>query len=99
MGRSPFPRSSTLTNGLGPAVDYPSRPVSRDHYFVQCRAGRLARRRCQAIDKAEQDIDLPDSFVTSFQGAAAAFRASTTNEALSDHRGGDHDVYRARCAL
>jgi multidrug efflux pump len=34
----------------------------------------------QAIDKAEQEIGLPNSFITSFQGAAAAFRASSTNE-------------------
>ena len=33
-----------------------------------------------AIEKAEREIGLPDSFVTSFQGAAAAFRASVTNE-------------------
>jgi multidrug efflux pump len=33
-----------------------------------------------AIEQAEQEIDLPDSFITSFQGAAAAFRASMTNE-------------------
>lgn len=34
----------------------------------------------QAIDKAEQEIGLPNSFVTAYQGAAAAFRASVTNE-------------------
>ncbi len=34
----------------------------------------------QAIDDAEEKIGLPDSFVTSFQGAAAAFRATSTNE-------------------
>jgi multidrug efflux pump len=33
-----------------------------------------------AIEKAEQEIGLPRSFITSFQGAAGAFRASTTNE-------------------
>lgn len=33
-----------------------------------------------AIDKVEREIGIPDSFLTSFQGAAAAFRASMTNE-------------------
>ena len=33
-----------------------------------------------AIDKVEREIGLPDSFITSFQGAAAAFRASMSNE-------------------
>jgi len=33
-----------------------------------------------AIEQTEQEIGLPDSFITSFQGAAAAFRASMTNE-------------------
>jgi multidrug efflux pump len=35
-----------------------------------------------AIEKAEAEIGLPDSFVTSFQGAAAAFRGSMANETL-----------------
>ncbi len=34
----------------------------------------------RAIEKAEHDIGLPGSFATTFQGAAAAFRASATNE-------------------
>ncbi len=33
-----------------------------------------------AIDRTEQEIGLPKSFVTAFQGATAAFRASLTNE-------------------
>ncbi len=33
-----------------------------------------------AIDKAQADIGLPRSFVIAFQGAAAGFNASTTNE-------------------
>jgi multidrug efflux pump len=33
-----------------------------------------------AIDRAEREIGLPKSFVTAFQGATAAFRASLTNE-------------------
>ena len=33
-----------------------------------------------AIEKAEQEIGLPGSFITSFQGATAAFRASVANE-------------------
>ncbi len=34
----------------------------------------------EAIERAEQEIGLPASFITSFQGAAAAFRASATSE-------------------
>jgi multidrug efflux pump len=34
----------------------------------------------EAIEKAQSEIGLPSSFLTSFQGAAAAFRASMTNE-------------------
>ncbi|HTV31867.1 MAG TPA: efflux RND transporter permease subunit, partial [Methylocella sp.] len=33
-----------------------------------------------AVEKAEKESGLPDSFTTSFQGGAAAFRASATNE-------------------
>jgi multidrug efflux pump len=33
-----------------------------------------------AIQKTEKEIGLPDSFITAFQGAAAAFQASLTNE-------------------
>jgi multidrug efflux pump len=35
-----------------------------------------------AIRQAETDIDLPESFVTAFQGAAAALEASLSNELL-----------------
>jgi multidrug efflux pump len=33
-----------------------------------------------AIGKTESDLHLPDSFITAFQGAAAAFQSSMTNE-------------------
>src|SRR5262249_34771891 len=33
-----------------------------------------------AIQKTEKEIGLPDSFITAFQGAAAAFQSSLTNE-------------------
>ena len=33
-----------------------------------------------AIDRAEHEIGLPSSFTTAFQGAAAAFRSSVTNQ-------------------
>ncbi|WP_026872044.1 MdtB/MuxB family multidrug efflux RND transporter permease subunit [Inquilinus limosus] len=36
----------------------------------------------EAIGKAEKEVGLPDSFVTAFQGSAAAFRSSLANEAL-----------------
>ncbi|HEY9344296.1 MAG TPA: MdtB/MuxB family multidrug efflux RND transporter permease subunit, partial [Inquilinus sp.] len=35
-----------------------------------------------AIQKAETEVGLPDSFVTAFQGSAAAFQSSLANEAL-----------------
>jgi multidrug efflux pump len=35
-----------------------------------------------AIQQAEQEVGLPDSFVTAFQGSAAAFQSSLANEAL-----------------
>ena len=35
-----------------------------------------------AIEDAEKEMGLPESFVTTFQGAAAAFRSSLTNEML-----------------
>ncbi|MGH6852670.1 MAG: efflux RND transporter permease subunit, partial [Methylocella sp.] len=47
--------------------------------FNVARGGSLGAA-VEAIEKAEQEIGLPGSFVTSFQGAAAAFRASSTNE-------------------
>jgi multidrug efflux pump len=36
----------------------------------------------QAVDKTVREIGLPDSFLMTYQGAAAAFRASATNELL-----------------
>src|SRR6478672_3854418 len=33
-----------------------------------------------AIEQAEKEVDLPQSFITAFQGTAAAFQASLTNE-------------------
>ncbi|MGK9232956.1 MdtB/MuxB family multidrug efflux RND transporter permease subunit [Inquilinus limosus] len=35
-----------------------------------------------AIETAEKEVGLPDSFVTAFQGSAAAFQSSLANEAL-----------------
>ena len=43
---------------------------------------RRSARRSTAIRQAEKDIGLPESFVTAFQGAAAAFQASLSNELL-----------------
>ena len=33
-----------------------------------------------AIEQAEKEVDLPQSFITAFQGTAAAFQSSLTNE-------------------
>jgi len=53
------------------------RPPSRSIW-----RGILARRRVDAIRKAERDIHLPGKFVTAFQGTAAAFQHVLTNQAL-----------------
>jgi multidrug efflux pump len=42
--------------------------------------GYSLQRAVDAIDRVEQEIGLPRSFVTAYQGAAEAFRASLTNE-------------------
>src|SRR5207237_3506108 len=42
--------------------------------------GRSLGAAVEAIEDAEREIGLPASFITSFQGATAAFRASATNE-------------------
>ncbi len=80
MGKFHSPRSSTLQQRLGPLLithlgQFPATTIS-----FNVAPGASLGAAVAAIDKAEQDIDLPESFVTSFQGAAAAFRASTTNE-------------------
>ncbi len=52
-----------------------------------------------AIDTAREQIGMPASIEASFQGTAAAFRASLKNEPLLDPRRTGHRVYRARRSL
>ncbi len=46
------------------------------------------------IRQAEQDINLPESFVTAFQGAAQALEASLSNELLLDAGSDRHRLHR-----
>ena len=63
------------------AGDHPLRPVSGDHRLVQHRARRLARRRRRRYPAGRKPkLGLPDSFITAFQGTAAAFQSSLSNE-------------------
>ncbi len=64
------------------AADRASGPVPGRLDLVQPGARRLAGRGGGAIAQAEQEIGLPDSFTTAFQGALAAFQASLVNELL-----------------
>jgi multidrug efflux pump len=90
-----LPSSSSSTNGQVPLsaivhVSERSGPLLITHLaqfpattisFNVARGSSLGAA-VKAIEKVEQEVGLPDSFVSSFQGAAAAFRASTTNELL-----------------
>ena len=90
-----LPSSSSSTNGQVPLsaivhVNERSGPLLITHLaqfpattisFNVARGSSLGAA-VKAIEKAEQEAGLPDSFISSFQGAAAAFRASTTNELL-----------------
>ncbi len=60
------------------------RSITRDNFrwsrFVQSGAGVSLGEATKAIAQAEQDIDLPASIHTSFQGTAAAFQNSLSSE-------------------
>ncbi|QBR71743.1 multidrug transporter subunit MdtB [Beijerinckiaceae bacterium] len=88
-----LPSSSSATNGqvplsaiirveerLGPLLITHLGQFAATNISFNVAPGASLGAAVAAIDKAEKDIALPESFVTSFQGAAAAFRASTTNE-------------------
>ena len=63
-------------------------------------AGRLARRGGRGRSaRRRQDIGLPDSFVTAFQGAAAALRGVAVERAAADPGGDRHRLHRARRAV
>ena len=63
------------------AGDHPFRPVPRHDDLVQYRARRFARHRGRPpSSRREAKVGLPDSFITAFQGTAAAFQSSLSNE-------------------
>ena len=62
------------------AVDRSPRPVPGDHRLVQPRRGAALGDAVDAIRKAETEIGLPPSVLTTFQGAALAFQATLGNE-------------------
>ena len=53
----------------------------------------------KAIDEAEREINLPRSISTSFQGTAAAFHNSLSNEPMADSGGHHYGLHRAGRAL
>ena len=68
---------------LRPAGGQPFRPIPGDHHFLQSGAGRLAGRRRSPRSIAPRRISAcPIRFIVAFQGAAAAFESSLTNELL-----------------
>jgi multidrug efflux pump len=88
-----LPSSSSTTNGQVPLsaivhVEQRTGPLLITHYgqfpattisFNTARGYSLDSA-VAAIQKAETDIGLPDSFITAFQGTAAAFQSSLSNE-------------------
>ena len=90
-----MPSSSSTTNGQAPLAAFvsarqQSAPLLLSH-FGQFPATtisfNLAPRASlgeaiEAIEQAKKDIGLPESFIMAYQGAAAAFRSSLTNELL-----------------
>ena len=58
----------------------PPGAVPVDHAVVQPDAGRVARRRGDAIDGAARDIGMPATIHGSFPGTAQAFQESLANE-------------------
>ena len=68
---------------FGAAFHQPARSIPGSHDLIQSGAAGFARRRGKADRTAQQqDLKLPSSIVGSFQGTAAAFQNSLTNEPL-----------------
>ena len=81
-GRCRCPRSCTVEQKPGPLQishlgQFPATTISFD-----TAPGSSLGAAVTAIRQAEQDIGLPASFLTAFQGAAAALEASLSNELL-----------------
>jgi len=79
-GQVPLSAIVHVEHGFGPLLishrgQFPAATVSFD-----VAPGYSLQAAVDAIDRAEREIGLPKSFVTAFQGAAAAFRSSLSNE-------------------
>jgi len=88
-----LPSSSSATNGQVPLsaithIEQRAGPQVITHYgqfaattiSFNTAPGYSIDSAITAIQKAETDIKLPDSFITAFQGTAAAFQSSLSNE-------------------
>jgi len=88
-----LPSSSSTTNGQVPLsaivhVEQRTGPLLITHYgqfpattiSFNTAPGYSLDAAVAAIQKAEADVGLPESFITAFQGTAAAFQSSLSNE-------------------
>jgi multidrug efflux pump len=88
-----LPSSSSSTNGQVPLsaiahIEQRASPLLITHFgqfpattiSFNTAPGYSLDTAVDAIQKAERDAGLPDSFITAFQGTAAAFQASLSNE-------------------
>jgi multidrug efflux pump len=82
-GQVPLPTIATVTQQKRAAADQSSRPVSGGDDLLQPGAGRFAWAvRSTRSTRPKQDLGMPISVMTSFQGAALAFQRSLGNELL-----------------
>jgi len=90
-----LPSSSSSANGMVPLsaiahIEQKTGPLLLTHYgqfpattiSFNTAPGYSLDAAVAAIQKAETDVGLPDSFITAFQGTAAAFQSSLANEAF-----------------
>ncbi|MGH6673076.1 MAG: MdtB/MuxB family multidrug efflux RND transporter permease subunit [Xanthobacteraceae bacterium] len=90
-----LPSSSSTTNGQVPLsaishIEQRTGPLVITHYgqfpattiSFNTAPGYSIDSAIAAIQQAESDLKLPDSFITAFQGTAAAFQSSLSNEAF-----------------
>jgi multidrug efflux pump len=88
-----LPSSSSSTNGMVPLsaiahIEQKTGPLLITHYgqfpattiSFNTAPGYSLDAAVAAIQKAEAEVGLPDSFITAFQGTAAAFQSSLSNE-------------------
>jgi multidrug efflux pump len=90
-----LPSSSSSTNGMVPLsaiahIEQKTGPLLLTHYgqfpattiSFNTAPGYSLDAAVAAIQNAETEVALPDSFITAFQGTAAAFQSSLANEAF-----------------